>query len=86
MGEGEGVTEAEGRKIGVDRTSEGEEQRLGGGGAEGQGAGERIGGGNTNRPTPDAMRTVRRKGSRNEMVGHGELKFLATFLDPYYIY
>ncbi len=45
MGEGEGVTEAEGRKIGMDRTSEGEEQRLGGGEAEGQGAGERIGGG-----------------------------------------
>ena len=38
MGEGEGVTEAEGRKMGMDRTLEGEEQRLGGGEAEGQGA------------------------------------------------
>ena len=36
MGEGEGVTEAEGRKIGMDRTSEGEEQRLGGGKPKGK--------------------------------------------------
>jgi hypothetical protein len=64
MGEGEGVTEAEGRKIGMDRTSEGVELRLGGGEAEGQGAGERIGAGDTTIPTPDAMRTARRKGSR----------------------
>ena len=46
----------------MDRRSEGEGQRLGE--EEGVGQGEGKGGGATSIPTPDAMRTARRKGPR----------------------
>ncbi len=70
----------------MDKTKVGGGQRLEEREAEGQGKGDTKGEGDTTIPTPDAMRTARRKGPRNEMVGHEELKFRATFLDLYYIY